>query len=251
MTYRAYAAMFALVASGCSSKHEAAPASGSSTTATPRDDAAVPADAETVKQHMRGHFAAISELQRAIARGHLEEAKEQARLIADHTEPAHDAVWTPFLEDMSRAAREVIDAPDLPGAAVVASRLARACSACHDKTAAVIVFAWEEAPPATPDLATQMKRHQWAATRLWEGLVGPSDDVWHEGAKVLASTTLDTMAASRGVSRGDVPALAAHVRELAKRAMTTDDLDARAKLYGELLSTCAGCHALVRPAPVP
>ncbi len=30
-----------------------------------------------------------------------------------------------------------------------------------------------------------------------------------------------------------------------------EDHDARATLYGELLSTCAGCHQLVRQNPVP
>jgi hypothetical protein len=47
-----------------------------------------------------------------------------------------------------------------------------------------------------------------------------------------------------------VSALAVHVRELATRAIKLEDSDARAELYGELLSTCAGCHQIVRPNPV-
>jgi mono/diheme cytochrome c family protein len=58
-------------------------------------------------------------------------------------------------------------------------------------------------------------------------------------------------AAAGPTPRGDVAALAARVRELATKAATLEEQDDRAALYGELLSTCAGCHALVRPAPVP
>jgi mono/diheme cytochrome c family protein len=68
---------------------------------------------------------------------------------------------------------------------------------------------------------------------------------------VLATAKLDAQAAAGGAPRGDVVALAAKVRELARRATKLTDQDARAELYGELLSTCAGCHQLVRPRPVP
>jgi cytochrome c553 len=201
---------------------------------------------------MDEHFAAVSDLQRAIARGHLDQAKEDARWIVEHDEPTQLAEWRPFVDDMKQAARAVGAAPDLPSAAALAAQLGRACSRCHEKTSAVVSFGWEVAPADEPGLQPQMKRHQWAAARLWEGLVGPSDDVWREGATVLAATKLDVLATmGSGAPRGDLPALATRVRELAITAEKTDDGDARAKLYGELLSTCAGCHALVRPNPVP
>ena len=152
---------------------------------------------------------------------------------------------------MRRAARELTSARDLPSAGVLAAQLGRACSRCHEAQTAVVTFAWEPAPDDAPALVTQMKRHQWAAARLWEGLVGPSDELWRQGATALSTMRLDTVAASGGTSRGDVPALAARVRELAIRATTLTEQDGRASLYGELLSTCAGCHTLVRPAAVP
>jgi len=211
---------------------------------------AAPADAEGLKAHMRRHFAAVSELQRAIARGHLDEARELARWLASHDEPM-PAAWAPAIEEMHVAARAVATARDLPTAASLAARLGRACSACHEAHHAVVTFAWEPPPDDGPALAAQMKRHQWAAARLWDGLVGPSDELWAEGTRVLATAHLDAVQAAHGVARGDVPALAARVRELAKRAGSITDHDARATLYGELLSTCAGCHQLVRPGPVP
>lgn len=251
-------AIVALLAS-CSRKADDSEAPGSAVppapvavvadAATPVDGAAP--DGETVKQHMNEHFAAITELQRAIAHGRLEAAQSQAQWIVDHEEPSRIAAWAPLVTELKQAAREVVAARDVPTASALAARLGRACSRCHEQNAAVVSFAWEQAPPEGTTLAAQMKRHQWAAQRLWEGLVAPIDDVWREGATVLASTKLDVTAASAGVPRGDVAALAAKVRTLATRAVTLEDGDARAALYGELLSTCAGCHALVRPAPVP
>ena len=228
-------------------------ASGSARPAPPPPGAvSTDATASDLDEHMREHFASIAELQRATARGRLATAKADALWLVDHDEPAKLAAWRPFVTEMRQAALEFMATRDLPSAAAVASRLGRTCSRCHEATSAVVTFAWETPPPDAPNLPAQMKRHEWAAARLWEGLVGPSDTMWRGGAGVLATTRLDVRAASGSATppRGDVEALAKYVRELATTATGIDDQDARAKLYGELLSTCAGCHALVRPDPV-
>ena len=254
-------AIAAVAVAACSSKGEPPPPSstGSAPGSGPGSAAPVPpavADAAPatgdapLADHMRLHFAAASDLQRAIARGHLDQAKQDARWLVEHDD-ARLAAWQPFVERMRRAAREVTTAPDLPTAAVHAATLGRTCSRCHEATTAVVTFAWAPPPDDDPALASQMKRHQWAAARLWEGLVGPSEELWSQGATTLSALRLDAVAAAGGAARGDIPALAARVRELAGRATTLTDQDARATLYGELLSTCAGCHTLVRPAPVP
>jgi len=211
---------------------------------------AAPADASTLKQHMLEHFANVSELQRAIARGHLDDAKKHARWLASHDEQLLDG-WKPYVDEMRAAARAVADAADLPTAAALVSRLGLACSGCHVARSAIVTFAWAPAPDEDPALQVQMKRHQWAAARLWEGLVGPSDEMWSQGTSALAESKLDTFAAASGSKRGDVVALAGQVRTLAKRATKLTVREERGKLYGELLSTCAGCHQLVRPNPVP
>ncbi|CAN5791121.1 hypothetical protein BH11MYX2_BH11MYX2_07790 [soil metagenome] len=254
-----FATVATLASLGCSNRNEQTPGLGSGSgvrsALVPLDATAKIedlADASPLQEHMREHFATVSDLQRAIARGHLDVAKQDARWLVEHEE-AHQLVdWTPFVDEMKKAASDVAAAPDLPSAAAVASRLGRACGRCHEKTNAVVTFEWEEVPADAPTLQAQMKRHQWAAARLWEGLVGPSDDRWREGALVLSATQLDGVAATgSSAPRGDVQALAKRVRELATIAITTDDHDVRATTYGELLSTCAGCHALVRPNPVP
>jgi cytochrome c553 len=245
--------MCLVMIAACSSKREAPPppAPVVAPTPPPPADAAPPdAAAPTLQDHMTGHFTVVSELERAIARGHLEEAQHLATWLGAHEEPQQEG-WRPFVDELHSAALAVATAPDLPTAAALAARLGRACSKCHQARAAVVTYSWEPVPDEHPSLAAQMKRHQWAAARLWEGLVGPSDEMWNEGTAVLATAKLDAQAAAGGAPRGDVVALAAKVRELARRATKLTDQDARAELYGELLSTCAGCHQLVRPRPVP
>ena len=249
MTRRSTALIVALAAACSSHKDPPAPGAGTGSNAASAVVVAPP-DATPLQDHMHEHFESISELQRAIARGHLDTAKVHAQWLIDHEVKLREG-WPMLVDDMRVAAGEVVTAKDLPTAAVLAARLGRTCSRCHDRQSAVVTFAWEPPPVDGPALATQMRRHQWAAARLWEGLVGPSDEMWSEGASVLAKAKLDEVAAAGGMPRGDVFALAAKTRELATRAMTIDSGDERMTLYGELLSTCAGCHALVRPAPVP
>jgi len=237
----------------CSSREEPrppapAPPPAVGTNVAPQVPPSVDA-ATAVQEHMRRHFAAIGALQRAIARGKLDDARSNARWIVEHDEPLAEG-WKPFVDELKTAAGAVEGATDLPSAAALAARLGRACSRCHEAQSAIVTFPWEPLPEGDSSLQLQMKRHQWAAARLWEGLVGPSDEMWSQGTSLLATTKLDSLAAARGILRGDVDALATKVHELATKAGAVTDQDARAALYGELLSTCAGCHSLVRPAPV-
>jgi hypothetical protein len=232
--------ILALASTGCSNRREPAPPPAAA-------PAPVPPDASLLAVHMEDHFIVVAELQRDIAIGRLADAKQRARWLMAHEPPAREG-WPMFVEDMQTAAKQVIAAPDLPTASALAARLGRTCSQCHERQAAIVTFAWEPPPADSPDLAAQMRRHQWAAARLWEGLVGPSTEMWDEGASALSTSQLDAAGAANDVPRGDVTALATKIRELSLRATTTDDHDARATLYGEILSTCAGCHELVRPA---
>ena len=80
-----------------------------------------------------------------------------------------------------------------------------------------------------------MARHLWAAARLWEGLIGGVDDAWSQGLDVLAATPLP--AAELGAAREP---LGKQLQKIAAGARKgTSD---HAVVYGELLTTCAGCH---------
>jgi hypothetical protein len=233
-------ALGAVAAVACSSGGERA---------TQTDIPRIASPSEALKPHMRAHFAAASAIQRATVSGQLEQAKQEATWLLAHDEPSQLASWTPYVDEMKSSARAILDAPDLTSAAVGVSQLGRVCSRCHQATNAVVSFAWEESPPDSPLLAVQMSRHEWAAARLWEGLVAPSNDVWREGAAVMASSRLDVLATSSGTSPSAVLTFSERVHELATSGGTIDEPEARATLYGKLLTTCVACHALVRPPP--
>ena len=91
-----------------------------------------------------------------------------------------------------------------------------------------------------------MVRHIWAADRMWEGLIGPSDEAWAAGSSALLAEWpgLDDLpgeAGGSGGARNYVPQL----QDLAKRSVSARDREDRASLYGELLGTCFGCHRAV------
>ncbi len=95
-------------------------------------------------------------------------------------------------------------------------------------------------------LAVQMPGHQWAAAQMWRGLIGPSDERWIAGARALATVRLTSVAQSvTPASELDVDDLA-RIRLYANRALTAKPQEARAELFGTLLTTCTHCHAVLR-----
>lgn len=222
-----------LVLTGCQGESLAAPSHGKS----------------EIKAHMRDHFAAATDLQRAIITGRLTEARELANWLATHPMPEREG-WAPYLEEMRFAARAIEAAPDVPAAGGQLGRLGRACSACHEAQHAKLSFA-ASAPPAMGNtLEAQMRRHRWAAERMWEGVIAPSEARWLAGARVLAMTPFDVRRAMHAKPNADVVELSDRLRNAGRRAGELRDHDARAVFYGEMMATCAGCHSIARPRPV-
>ena len=239
MTSRAIVAI--AIAAACSSPTEPSPRHGPLGSGAA---AAAPSDARVLRTYMREHFAAASRLQRSIAHGRLDDARQRARWLLDQDEDVLDG-WQPFVDELRAAARDVAGAEGLAAARAPTARLGQACSHCHLARAAVVSFAWEPALDDDPALEVQRKRHQWAAARLWEGLIAPSDEMWREATEVLSAVKLDSVLATGATPRGDVAASAAKLRELARRAASLTGQDERAGVYGDLLATCAGCHQLI------
>jgi hypothetical protein len=96
-------------------------------------------------------------------------------------------------------------------------------------------------------LEAKMRRHQWAAARMWEGLIGPSERGWIEGARVLAASQLDVRKTVHAKPNAEVVEFAERLQDLGRRAVELHDRDARAVLYGEMMTTCVSCHTIVRP----
>jgi cytochrome c553 len=212
----------------------------------------LPTKVREVRERMHARLAATRRIERAIAFGDLDAAHREARLVATLDEPDLLPAWRPYVDQIRSSARQIELAEGLVAAAKTSALLGRRCAQCHEATSARIVFPKVPAPsssgspPGGPKLPSHMASHQWATERLWEGLVGPSSDRWLEGARALAQAPLTI------VAEGDLPPdLAvgndvARIRLLATRAQTAKTQDDRAALYGDLLATCARCHAKIR-----
>lgn len=211
-------------------------------------EAALPpgADRAKVRFHMQRHFDDLRRVERLLIAGKLDEAKSLAFLLSRPVRDPSVEAWAAASARVADAALALSGAATLPEACRLEPRVAAACADCHRSTGALPAF--DRVPPAPPDdpeLCARMARHQWAADRLWEGLVGPSDRAWSAGLEVFAAAPLPAATDAAG----------ARLQALAKGALAALPRDTpadRAKAYGEMLVTCTACHAspAARPFPV-
>lgn len=192
---------------------------------------------------MAEHLQSARDMQQAIAQGRLPQAHELAEWFANH----------PLDEPMRRAALRIANAPDIATAGAELGTFGKACASCHVATNAKPTFTYGPPPrerETEDSIAAQMERHQWAATRLWEGLIGPSEHEWLEGATVLAVDKIDVTKLTSGTSNSNAAALGERLQQQARDAQTLRGTTGRAEFYGRMMSTCAACHQIVRPYPV-
>ena len=200
------------------------------------------------RARMHARYQAASSIQLAIGLGDLARARAEARTIATAAEPDFLPEWQPYLADIRASAEQVARARDPITAARTMAQLGRACARCHEATRARVTFAAVSPPPPASALASQMPGHEWAAARMWEGLIGPSDERWLAGARALAASRLTLTAESGELGIADD---ATRAKLLAARALKPQSGSDRAALYGDLLATCAHCHATIRDRALP
>jgi hypothetical protein len=226
-----------LVLAGCQAAADPAPSTAPST---------LPDKIRAVRDRMHVRFDATRRMQLAIGLGDLTRAHDEAKIVADLDEPDALPEWRAYVDKIREASRQVIATKDTIAAARTSAQLGRQCAQCHVALSSKIVFPKEQAPANDPRLAVQMASHQWAAARMWEGLVAPNDDRWLLGAKTLAQAPLAIVAEAdppNGIGIGnDI----GRVRLLANRALKPMSQSDRAELYGDLLATCAHCHFTIR-----
>jgi cytochrome c556 len=211
--------------------------------------ASVPGAGADVHEHMAAHLDAAYALQAAIAQGRLGDARDQAAWFATHDMDVPPA-WQPYVDDMRGAAIRIKAADDVAGAGLELGRLGHACGSCHEAQHARVAQAYFPAPADGATLELQMARHTWAATRLWQGVIGPTDELWVEGARAMATTRFDILGATHEKPNAEVIELAERLHTQAEQAIVQTEHASRAQLYGEMMETCASCHRIVRPHPV-
>jgi len=200
--------------------------------------------AEAVKDErdrMHQRLNAIRGISNAIALSDLPKAQSEAKTLVAIEDPAVLPQWQPFLARIRIAAIDVVQAKDIAAASTSAVALGALCGSCHQTVSGHASFAVDEPPPAGKTLADQMLSHQWAAARMWDGLLGPSDERWVQGAQALSTIHIDV--AERKLT---LEVWTNRVRELAKTAVNKPAGDGRSALFSELLNACAGCHSVIR-----
>lgn len=210
--------------------------------------ACAPRTSTNVEPRMLGHYQNASQLYGAAAGGDLARVHQTAAtLLANETGEGMPERAMRHVDDLRAFARLASTAPDVGAASTAVARVAGTCGACHQTMKRGPRYRIVTGPPEgdTP-VATRMLRHQWAADRLWDGLVGPSDESWRAGAAGLRDAPLFTDALTHDVAQYEaVTRLAWTVHDVGARANPTHGQAERANLYGELLGTCASCHALL------
>ena len=167
--------------------------------------------------HMHEHYASVTQIQSAIIRGDLDAVREPAQWLAAHPAPTEmpDA-WNPYLEAMRSAARAAVEATDFTAAATATSQMANACGNCHIANNISDQFPWQSKPEDEMGTLAHMQRHQWAADRMWEGLIGPSEDAWYQGTTLLLEVSLSAgNLDTEDDSAHSISSMASRVHELA------------------------------------
>jgi len=197
---------------------------------------------------MRGHFRHAGEAQDALIRGDMEHAREHMRWLATHDErEALPENVRPLLVPMETEAASFAEATTLTEAGQALGRTLVRCGNCHLEGGGFAVAL--EPPPGDDTTEEHMQRHQWAATRMWEGLVVADVEQFNAGAAALRGAALHDIETHREAPPERIAAIADLVHDLARQAEGAPDEDARASIYGRFLATCATCHRLLGTGP--
>lgn len=210
----------------------------------------VAAAQDDILSHMHDHYDAVVKIQTAIIAGALEDTRESARWLVEHQAPAGlPARWEEHVDAMRTAARDTLNAQDVTTAASATSRLGLACGGCHVANNVSVEFKEVKSPSDKESAKPHMQRHQWAADRMWEGLIGPSNSSWSRGANLLFESPMNPQAL--GAEAGDDATLgmARRIHQLAANATAVSDPVERADIYAEFLANCAACHTALGKGP--
>jgi mono/diheme cytochrome c family protein len=207
---------------------------------------------ESLSDHMHQHLSTIRAVKQFIIAGQLAGMREPAAWLAEHeVAPELPPGWEAYMDELRLHAEETLAANHLVFAAAAVSEMARTCGDCHRaNNVSGVVDAPGEPAPAGDDLRSQMRRHLWSANRMWEGLIGPSDDAWNSGVTALAGIEVDAREiGAPAVVQPKVEYLLTRIGELGKIGSEADSSAARSAVYGEFLSLCADCHSWTGGGP--
>jgi len=205
-----------------------------------------------VAAEMHESLTRISTIKAAIVAGRLGDVRGPATWLADHeTVAGLPADFEPFIARTKTYARHLIEAEDLVSAAEAVSKMAKTCGDCHLANGVDLEFGYDRLPRKdVEDVVTHMQRHQWAADRLWDGLIGPSNSAWNRGVDMLIDVPLAPEDVTTTTAHfSEVDNITRRIHALGSIGTETVRTDARSELYSEVLSLCASCHTRLGRGP--
>jgi hypothetical protein len=139
---------------------------------------------------MRDRYDALRIMEHHLVQGDLDTVREYAVGLALDRDAAGVEPWAAELARMRAAAHALGVAISVEEAAKREAALAASCGRCHLASGAGLDVVPRALSADEPTAIARMARHQWAADRLWQAMIVPSDRAWREGMEVLASTPL-------------------------------------------------------------
>lgn len=200
---------------------------------------------------MRGHYERAVSARDALVRADIEQAREDMNWLATHdggdTLPEN---LQPRFAAMQTEAAAFGESETLTEAGQTFARTLVRCGECHTAIDRFPEIASGPIPEGD-STAAHMRRHQWASTRMWTGLITANPETFREGTGALLDVPLHEhqIPGAEGHAPETIEGLTDHVHELSEQALDAEDEMARAAIYGRYLATCGSCHRLVGSGP--
>ncbi|MBK6849120.1 MAG: hypothetical protein IPG96_16835 [Proteobacteria bacterium] len=188
---------------------------------------------------MEQHYVAAIAAHDQLLRGDLDGFRSRMGGLAAQALPSlAPEAWRAGHARMIDAAKEASVAADAGSAGARMGTLVETCGSCHAANLKGPVYRTPLPNPGDGTVSANMRKHQWATERLWEGITGPWDDAWRRGASALAEADYLPPQLRTPALR----ALEADIRELGKAAMAATTVTQRVEVYGRILAQCGRCH---------
>ncbi len=168
----------------------------------------------------------------------LADALSSEKVVGDAPES-----WASLMAPVEGAKPKIKGASDLDSAAGAIAGMGVGCGTCHVSLDAVPHIQLEPLPDGVEDKTqVHMKRHAWAVARMWEGMVYPSDDLWTQGAALLASEPLYGTDMRDKIPEGaSIDEETKTLHEMAQKATSANPED-RSAVFADVLRSCSSCH---------
>ena len=240
-------------AAGCSkseptsaSKETSPPTTTTPTPSSPPATTAPPRSSRPSRELMKDHFTAVVLVRDALIVGNVELAKWNASFLAQREPDPAVASWSMYVDHLREQAAKVADASTLAAVATASTELALECGRCHAANGITPAFPTVDRRVAASGTRPHMQRHQWAAEQMWDGLIGPSEARWNDGVAELAEAPLgQDELFSNATPTPAIVKVATDVHALGEEGRKATTWDARAAIFGRMLSSCATCHSAI------